>query len=783
MAISTDATVKGLQDKIKFKDEELSFFASKIISQDSAADATKEIISALDTAVLQEIDAVNDKLEELQDAYQARVDEGCKSDLFWRVISVENIISGTSVSSVKYTLKCTRLSQTYEKIYFGRTEPYSNFEKSFFKTLKIPLPPLDDGLTVYYISDNLTPTVIGVSTATPLGTTGISTFRGDTTSYGTLSDNLYGIKYYDEPYAQDIGDTFVCSFPGKISTGSTVLTALSDSTYGGLENLEVGQILTSSKSSVFAAGFNVIVGIATTPGNTDPNNPSSPATASAGINTSYNLSGITIINGGTGFTTAPTVTISSPNAITAIGTAIVSSSGSITSVNITNPGTGYTAAPPVYFSTPGSYSAVGFGSTGALGIVTSVVVTNSGYGYTLAPTITFANPPVIGVGIGSTALGVAFISTSAGGIVTGVTLTFPGLGYTTSPSVTFASPGIHTAVGIATLGTGANAGIVTGVIVGTGLSNAGFGYTTSTPIRVIIGEPEKIQAVGDANVSSASTISSITLTEVGAGYTSVPTVDISDPSLQVISLITLQNTAIDSALAPEPDGSLVSFTASLSASNIVDLLTATPENLSIPFDKGTFSPQTVGIMSQSTVGIGVSIKYDNSGYPRGTESWKPEYAFPEIVIPKGKNIPAVEEPKVGAGKIYYLDGFDFYPIKIPGDSNSKAVEGDTIEVYTNTIFNSLTQFIEPCPTCSSPVTNQLNNAITEANNAKSQISSGIANLNVRIDAANQFRKDKNDSQLSIWGYRTVMGQLVEDKRRYENTLKVFNDPIIAGVFT
>lgn len=798
MPISTDSVVQELKNKIQFKDDELSFFASKIIAQDSASDATKKLITAIDKSLLDEVENVNNKLRNLQSAYQNRVTTGCKSDLFWRIIAKQDVYGSTGQFSYsRFTLKCTRLSQFYEKIFFGPTS-YTDSQLVLSRVLRTSLTPLDDGMTVYYVSNTTSSTyvpgtIVGVTTAAAsIAISGISNFRSNVSpTYATLSDNLYGIKYYDEPYSKDIGDTFVCSFPGKISTGSTILTALSDGKWGGIADLKVGQIITSNKSGVFAAGYNTIVGIATTPGNTDPTIPSFPASASAGINSSYQLSGITILNGGTGFTTTPQVKFSDPNAITAIGTATVSGLGSITSVTVTNPGTGYTQAPLVYFSKPGSYAATGIGSTGALGIVTSVIINGTGYGYTAAPSITFSNPVSIGPGIGSTALGVAFISSSMGGIVTGVAVTYSGLGYAAPPTVTFSNPGIHTAVGIATLGVGVSAGIVTGIIVGTGLTNTGFGYTTSSPITVTIADPGKTTAVGVANVSSASTISSITLTEVGAGYTFSPTITIADPALQTITLVTLQNVAIGSASAPESDGSLVSFTASLSSSGISSLLTANAADLSIAFDKGTFSPQTVGIMTYGTMGIGVSVKYDNSGQNVGTESWKPEYARPAIRIPGGKDLPAIEEPRIGAGKIFYTDGLDFYPIKTPGDPNSRAIEGEIIEVNVSPIpsyfggssYTSLTGFVQSCSSCSASVTTALSNAIAAANSAKSAISSGVATLNVKVDASNQFRKQRGDNQLQIWGYRTVIGQLIQDKQRYQNTLQLFENSTITGIFT
>ncbi|MGS1060537.1 hypothetical protein [Burkholderia glumae] len=66
---------------------------------------------------------------------------------------------------------------------------------------------------------------------------------------------------------------------------------------------------------------------------------------------------VIISNGGSGYTSAPTVTFAAPTSgVTATGTAIVQS-GKVVSVTVTNPGSGYTAAPAVTFS--------GGGGTGA----------------------------------------------------------------------------------------------------------------------------------------------------------------------------------------------------------------------------------------------------------------------------------------------------------------------------------------------------------------------------------------------------------------------------------
>ncbi|MBU9310866.1 hypothetical protein [Burkholderia multivorans] len=67
---------------------------------------------------------------------------------------------------------------------------------------------------------------------------------------------------------------------------------------------------------------------------------------------------VIVTNGGSGYTSAPTVTFSAPTSgTTATGTAIVQN-GKVVAITITNPGSGYTAAPTVSFSGGGGTGAV-----------------------------------------------------------------------------------------------------------------------------------------------------------------------------------------------------------------------------------------------------------------------------------------------------------------------------------------------------------------------------------------------------------------------------------------
>ena len=82
--------------------------------------------------------------------------------------------------------------------------------------------------------------------------------------FGFEEKNLYGLKYYDEPCQKDIGDTFVTSFIGTISIGSSILTVMSPIGSGTTLGITTGQFISASKTGIFPTLSGEIVGIGTT---------------------------------------------------------------------------------------------------------------------------------------------------------------------------------------------------------------------------------------------------------------------------------------------------------------------------------------------------------------------------------------------------------------------------------------------------------------------------------------------------------------------------------------
>ncbi len=171
------------------------------------------------------------------------------------------------------------------------------------------------------------------------------------------------------------------------------------------------------------------------------------ASASAVIRTGY-IRTLTLLNDGSGYTSTPTVSISTsrdPAGVDASAVAITTSVGGVFSIKeliLTNAGAAYSIAPSIRILGGG-----GSGAIATCGIETvqkgviSYTVTGNGSGYTVPPTVTVASP-----GTGTTAVPVSVIDASNTTLQT-VRAGNPGIGYTVVPTVTVADPNIITGRG------------------------------------------------------------------------------------------------------------------------------------------------------------------------------------------------------------------------------------------------------------------------------------------------------------------------------------------------
>ena len=150
--------------------------------------------------------------------------------------------------------------------------------------------------------------------------------------------------------------------------------------------------------------------------------------------TTFGVSLITVTDGGTGYTTAPTVVIGAPTGVTATGTPVVAGD-TIGSITLVAGGSGHVTAPIVTISAPASGGVQATATANiAGGAVTSFTISNAGTGYTgLTPTVTVASP-----NIQATATATVDVGT---GKITSIAVGTNGAGYITIPTVTITGGG------------------------------------------------------------------------------------------------------------------------------------------------------------------------------------------------------------------------------------------------------------------------------------------------------------------------------------------------------
>ncbi len=165
--------------------------------------------------------------------------------------------------------------------------------------------------------------------------------------------------------------------------------------------------------------------------------PTTVATAQA----SGGVDNVTVFSGGLGYDPNAYVVFDLPNlpsGVQATGSLVIDGNGTITGVNVTNPGSGYTSAPGVSIIEPTS----GLPITAVAGVVATIGigqidVTSGGQGYDSAPTVT-----ILDVG-GVDRFASATANVAVKGAVTAINLTAPnfgGLGYLTPGIKKFVDP-------------------------------------------------------------------------------------------------------------------------------------------------------------------------------------------------------------------------------------------------------------------------------------------------------------------------------------------------------
>jgi hypothetical protein len=218
---------------------------------------------------------------------------------------------------------------------------------------------------------------------------------------------------------------------------------------------------------------------------------------------------INVVNAGTGYSTAPTVTLTGGSPTTAAVARAEVSGGRVIGVTVSDAGKGYTSAPTVAISSSNASGATF--TVGVLGSVRALTISDGGSGYTSAPTVVF-----------STAQGLTKANanvTVSGGVVSAVELLSGGTGATGAVTATLSGGG--------GTGAGLQVGMQYGVSAVT-VTNGGTGFNIAPSIgfKADATDSNSSSAAATAEVSGGS-ITKVTIAS-GGSYSLAPTVTLGD---------------------------------------------------------------------------------------------------------------------------------------------------------------------------------------------------------------------------------------------------------------
>ena len=236
---------------------------------------------------------------------------------------------------------------------------------------------------------------------------------------------------------------------------------------------------------------------------------------------SGSIRSIIVTNRGGGYSSAPTVAISSApsGGITGIATAVMISgivvctdnvnpkAKSVQEVNLVNPGLGYTVSPKIRFIGGGGSGAAATSVISPEGSIGPITLSNPGSGYTVAPSITFT-------GI-STISAAATAVVSSAGTITAINITNAGTGYTEATTITIGSPYL------AGIGTYIFNEVITGSTSGTTARVRSWNVNTSVlEIASVSGEFVSGETVVGEDSEASYMIRAITEFEASDGFSS-----------------------------------------------------------------------------------------------------------------------------------------------------------------------------------------------------------------------------------------------------------------------
>ena len=280
------------------------------------------------------------------------------------------------------------------------------------------------------------------------------------------------------------------------------------------------------------------------------------------------------------------------------------------------------------------------------------------------------------------------------------------------------------------------------------------------------------QIISRCTKSGVLIIDPVKITEVGIGTLTVNLEPVGIDSTQATVNIIKTNVAMgNSATAPEPDNSLVSFRV---IADPDDFLEGT-KKYQIPFEKDPFNDQVLSIATTSNIGAGKSVYLVQNGVTKKQDEWNTGDAFKR----NSDFEQYIFEPVIGPGRIYFTLGFDEKPILLDG---SDAEEGD-VRTKTGTFpgASEIFPFYDSLNSCSSAINDAITDTLGISSTKETALISNDSINQTLLVASNALREQRNNISLKIFGMRKLLGSENGDIDTQNELNSILEDPTIFDV--
>ena len=279
------------------------------------------------------------------------------------------------------------------------------------------------------------------------------------------------------------------------------------------------------------------------------------------------------------------------------------------------------------------------------------------------------------------------------------------------------------------------------------------------------------QIISRCTKSGVLLINPVKITEVGIGTLTVNLEPVGIASTEATVNIIKTNVAVgNSATAPEPDNSLVSFRVIADPEEFLK----GRKKFKIPFNKDPFNDQIISIATTSTIGTGKSVYLVQNGVTKKQAEWNTGDIYK---INDNGNF-YITEPEVGPGRVYYKIGFGEKPIRLNG---SDAVEGEQRNDQSRYPNSSISPFYQTLPSCSSEISDAITDTLGISSTKETALIDNDSVNQTLLLASNALREQRNQISLKIFGMRKILGSENEDIDTQDALGSILEDPTILDV--